>query len=161
MALKKGPKPRPIRERFWSKVHKGGGEGCWVWTGKSVQDGYGNLKIGSRSDGTRRTVLAHRWAYETLIGTVPEGLQLDHLCRNRRCVNPRHLRTVTMRENILCGTSIPAQNLRKTHCINGHPFDLFNTYRSPDGRRQCKQCQRNRVTRYKERKRLCLLVSTP
>lgn len=86
---------RPLSERFWSKVEKT--DSCWLWRGAAAGGGYGHLLV----DG--RFVQAHRYAYETLIGPIPEGLELDHLCRVRRCVRPEHLEPVTRGENIRRG----------------------------------------------------------
>jgi len=77
--------------------------GCWLWTASTNKNGYGQFRFGSQVDGTRTMVLAHRWAYEHLVGPIPEGLQLDHLCRAPWCVNPEHLEPVTNRENTVRG----------------------------------------------------------
>ena len=125
------------RQRFWTKVRKS--PGCWQWTDKPGDHGYGTLSIDNR------THLAHRLAYEWLVGEIPAGSQLDHLCRNRSCVNPTHLEVVAQRENILRGTSPSALNAVKTHCDHGHEFDAANTYIRPDnGARMCRECKRIR-----------------
>lgn len=120
-------------ERFFGRVDVGD---CWEWTG-SRSNGYGYFAPPPGD----RAVGAHRWAYEHLIGAVPDGCQLDHLCRNRACVNPDHLEPVIQRTNILRGASPAARNAAKTHCPQGHPYDETNTYRSP-GRsaRYCRTC---------------------
>lgn len=116
-------------------------KGCWRWTGYLLPNGYG--LIGRRQiKGSR---LAHRWFYELLIGPIPEGLQLDHLCRNRSCVNPAHLEPVTHKVNGLRGVGPPALNARKTHCIHGHLFDAENTHLAPDGTRRCRACAHERA----------------
>lgn len=122
-------------ERFWAKVEKQEG-GCWLWTGAITSHGYGQFKV----DG--RLVGAHRFAYELLVGPIPLGLTLDHLCRIRHCVNPSHLEAVTNRENTLRGEGITARAARVTHCPQSHPYDLFNTYVSPRGDRRCRICAR-------------------
>lgn len=127
---------KPARERFWLYVTRGTDDECWNWKGGKKRDGYGNF-----SDDTHRTLLAHRFAYEMIIGPIPDGLQLDHLCRNRSCVNPAHLEPVTNRENVLRGVSPPAMLAARTHCNNGHPFDLENTYFRTTGGRRCKVCR--------------------
>lgn len=118
---------------FWARVHKT--EGCWQWTGNVAPNGYG--RIGNR------LYCAHRYAYALLVGTIPDGKQLDHLCRNRSCVNPAHLEVVTRRENILRGVGITAQLARQTHCKRGHLFSAENTYLYR-GSRSCMACQRER-----------------
>ena len=135
--------------RFWEKVALDP-NGCWVWTGATNDGGYGQL----RTDGV--TQYAHRLAYETFVGPIPDGLQIDHLCRTRLCVNPAHLEAVTQRENILRGVSTSAQRARMTHCIAGHPLSGGNLYIRPDGKgRHCRICQRrrNRETRHRRRQR--------
>lgn len=128
--------PRPPEERFWPKVSIAR-NGCWLWTGGVVGFGYGQFRTGGR--GSAR-VLAHRWAYTHLVGPVPDGLSLDHLCRTPTCVNPDHLEPVTHRENVLRSAGITALNARKTHCHAGHPLLAVAGAR----RRHCKQCASDR-----------------
>lgn len=122
--------------RFWSNVDKAAENGCWEWTGTVGLSGYARFQ--SRTTGGRR--YAHRVAWEIVRGQIPEGLQIDHLCRNRRCVNPEHLEPVTQRTNVLRGVGPSAKQARQTHCLKGHPFDEVNTYRDPRGRRKCRRC---------------------
>ena len=89
-----------------------------------------------------QTFQAHRLAYEAAYGDIPDGLVIDHLCRNRRCINPQHLEAVTIGENALRGVGSPAQNARKTHCKRGHEFTQENTIRLPHDRRECRACRR-------------------
>lgn len=124
--------------RFWSKVEKS--KGCWLWTGTiSV---YGYRRFSFTVDGKRRETSAHRWSYEHLVGPIPDGLHIDHLCRVRNCVRPTHLEAVTCRTNVLRGVAPPAQNYLATHCKHGHPFDDKNTYIRPNGNRGCVTCRR-------------------
>lgn len=118
--------------------------GCWIWTAHLNKDGYGTTSDGLRSDGTFRRLSAHRLMYELLVGSVPDGLQLDHLCRVRSCCNPSHLEPVTCRENLMRGINQVARMAAQTHCIRGHPFDEANTYRPAKGGRACRACARIR-----------------
>ena len=142
---KSGPTPRPIADRFWEKVNKT--DGCWLWTSATDRDGYGVFTV------KRGTVVsAHRFAYELSIGEIPNGFQIDHLCRVPACCNPQHMEVVTPRENTLRGFSPWANAFRTGKCINGHPYNDENTYYRPDGRgRECKACQRDAVRRYRNK----------
>ncbi len=132
--------------RFWGKVNKDTDSGCWEWLGCCAM-GYGSFWFNGRY------MKAHRYAYETLIGEVPIGLELDHLCRNRRCVNPNHMEPVTRGENIRRGLlpDIGRQyQLSKTHCPQGHPYDEQNTYLRPDRNgRDCRICRREAGKRWR------------
>lgn len=110
---------------------------CWRWIGNLHPDnGYPRFWLGRHDD-----YLAHRLAYEWSGGTIPAGLTIDHLCRNRWCVNPDHLEPVTRGENNLRGGSPWAENARKTHCHRGHEFTAENTY-THKGMRHCRECAR-------------------
>jgi hypothetical protein len=122
-------------QRFWAKVDKTGD--CWIWMGSLTDAGYGTFTVSRSKRG-----LAHRFAYELLVGPIPSGLELDHLCRRPACVSPAHLEPVTHRENLLRGRTIVAWNAVKTECIRGHPFDAANTYIEPKGKRRCRTCHR-------------------
>ncbi len=108
--------------------------GCWIWNRSLVTNGYAAFWDGG-------IVTGHRWSYENFIGPIPAGLQLDHLCRVRSCVNPDHLEPVTLAENVLRGVGVSAVNARKTHCQNNHPFDTANTYIGSNGSRVCRPCK--------------------
>lgn len=122
--------PTPA-DRFWAKVDASGD--CWLWTGARKSEGYGSFSI-RHGD----SVYAHRFAYQQLVGPIPAGLQLDHLCRVRNCVNPDHLEPVERKVNILRGQSPAAIHARKSTCRNGHPFDAVGA----TGNRRCLTCER-------------------
>lgn len=124
-----------LQRRFWAKVKKT--RGCWLWVASLTAGGYWRFKSG----GIMR--MAHRVSYEMLVGPIPRGLTLDHLCRNRRCVRPDHLEPVTMRINILRGETITAANASKTACHHGHTLAGDNLFVRRDGRRRCRTCERN------------------
>lgn len=124
-------------EMFWNKVAVT--DGCWEWTAAKNQSGYGRFWDGERC------VQAHRWAYEQLVGPIPDALELDHLCRNRGCVRPEHLEPVTGYENILRGEGGSAMNARKTRCWRGHSLgEDGDVYVARDGARSCRECRRIR-----------------
>lgn len=113
--------------------------GCWNWSGKLNQDGYGRLTI-NRSD-ERKDWLAHRFVYTFYRGDIEGEMTLDHICRNRRCVNPDHLEEVTIGVNLLRGNTFQAANKKKTHCKRGHPLSGDNLYKN-SGRRHCRECRK-------------------
>jgi hypothetical protein len=131
----------PPEKRFWSGVEKTAD--CWLWLGQ-VRNGYGRMRLNGK------LISVHRFAYELLVGPIPDGLTLDHLCRNRSCVNPDHLEPVTMTVNCLRGESFAARNARQTHCRHGHEFTAQNTYRRPGhSNRYCRKCLTRRSTEYR------------
>lgn len=119
-------------ERFIRQFRVNDETGCWEWTGKLRKDGYAEFHA-------EITMRAHRFAYVHHIGTIPEGMQIDHLCRNRSCVNPDHLEAVTHAENMR-----RSARALLTHCPHGHPYDDENTYRPPRGGRECRICREAR-----------------
>jgi len=131
---------RTASERFWSKVHKS--EACWLWTAGTSHDGYGRFSVKGRN------VYAHRWSYQVLVGPIPGGLEIDHLCRVHACVNPDHLEVVTRRENQLRGAGLAALCAQRTHCPKGHEYSGANTYRHK-GSRYCRECNRANAQRWR------------
>lgn len=135
---------RPLTERFWEKTVPAGE--CLEWTGVRC-NGYGQIWFSGRMR------LAHRIAYELVVGPIPEGLTIDHLCRNRACVNTDHLDPCTGKENTLRGETITAFNARKTECLRGHPFSIENTHffvrRNGKHGRACRTCKREAMRRYR------------
>lgn len=152
--------PRPPWSRFWEKVDRRHPGGCWIWTASTYRNGYGQFTV------LGVPVKAHRWAYQNLVGRVPQGMQLDHLCHttdptcsggddctHRRCVNPAHLEPVTPQINAHRGNGMGGINIRKTHCKWGHPFDVANTRIGRDGRRVCRRCHANKCNQYRDARR--------
>ena len=127
------PRPTPL-ERFWTKFQKMP-SGCWEWQGYRDRDGYGQFNVYRR-----QRMQAHRYSYEMIVGPIPDGLQIDHLCRNTSCVNPAHLEPVTCQVNLLRGETFQAKNAVKTHCPRGHEYTEDNTYRAKNGSRSCRAC---------------------
>ncbi len=113
------------------------GTGCIVWARARDRDGYGVM-----SGQNRKQWRAHRLAYVLLVGPIPDGLQLDHLCRNRACINVRHLEPVSPRENTIRGESPNVRLHRADQCAQGHPYTPENTYVRRDGCRTCRTCMR-------------------
>jgi hypothetical protein len=130
-----------ILDRFWDKVEFT--TNCWNWIACKSKKGYGQFSLNSRD------TPAHRFSYELYKGKIQNGLQIDHLCRNRGCVNPRHLESVTLQENIKRGeTGIKSGMLQKskTHCPKGHEYNHSNTYVYKN-ERQCRVCKREYMRR--------------
>ena len=124
-----------LPEHFWSKVDRDV-TGCWLWTGAKNSRGYGCWGVRGRSH------LTHRLAYEALVGPIPTGLTIDHLCRVRACCNPAHLEPVDARENLVRGDTLTAHQVQQTHCLRGHPLSGENLYLRPDRfGRMCRECR--------------------
>jgi hypothetical protein len=135
---------RDVADRFWEKVSKGTPDECWPWTAGTSGSRAAYGVLGFKVKGRTIHKYAHRIAYELEIGPIPEGLEIDHLCRNPICVNPAHLEPVTHRENVLRGEAISAQNARKAHCIRGHLLSGANVAITKPGHRVCRACRQLR-----------------
>lgn len=141
-----------LTARFWDRVDFTSSElGCWLWTGTLAGGGYGYPYINGRSH------YAHRLTYQQVYGEIAKGLEIDHLCRVRNCVNPSHLEAVHKAENVARGVSPSAQAGRQTHCLRGHSLsDPANVYQDLPSRprtRTCKPCAVQRARDLRARKR--------
>ncbi len=139
----------PALERFEAKVELAGPDDCWNWLACVDKCGYGRFRFSPQKNG-----FAHRFAYESYVGPIPEGLEPDHLCRNPACVNPAHLEMVTHQENTARGMApeiLKAFAFQpQTHCKRGHLFDEENTHIRPNGNKTCRTC-RNAAQRVRRR----------
>ena len=122
-----------IAEQRLARYAKQEGD-CIVWTRCCIPSGYGSITINYKRRST------HVVAWEIRYGPIPRGLQVDHLCRNRKCINTNHMELVTLKENVLRGVGITAVNARKTHCAHGHEFSFMNTSVDRHGYRHCRTC---------------------
>lgn len=132
----------PLSQRLWSKIKLQSND-CWHWTGAINKEGYGIIR--REKHGKWYCDRVHRFVYELVKGKIPYGLELDHLCRNPICCNPRHLEPVTHAENVRRGN---AKNIR-SYCKLGHPFNENNTYINNQGIRLCVECKAERQRRYR------------
>lgn len=134
-------------ESLWPKIEMTGS--CWIWTGTVNRSGHGmsckKPKFGINS------ALVHRIFYETMVEHIPQGMEIDHLCRNPPCCNPSHMQVVTSKENFLRGNNPCAINSRKTHCPKGHELIPENLTQRKNGRRECKECLRLRSQKYRNK----------
>ena len=133
----------PVHRRFWTKVEVLSIKSCWLWRGTIDSKGYGVVRINQQS------FRAHRVAYELLVGNIPSGLCIDHLCRTRSCVNPIHMEVCTPKENSFRGVGPAAINRRKTYCIHGHSLNEGNMKVTSRGWRVCLVCVRARKVKYR------------
>ena len=135
--------PRPVTEigSLLARCDLHAPNGCWEFLG-CLDQGYGRAVFRGK-DGN-----VHKHVYEELVGPVEEGLELDHLCRNRPCCNPAHLEPVSRKVNILRGDSPTAMNARKVACLKGHPLSGDNLYLPPNGKRQCRACRKEASAKF-------------
>ena len=134
-------KIQTLKERILNKITKDD-DGCWVWSGakfKKNSGNYGQIRIGGRKDG--KLVRAHKISYQEFVGEIPKGLELDHLCHNTLCVNPKHLEPVIHAENMK-----RRKDSNLPYCKHGHKYTPRTTYIRPDnGYRECKICRKLKV----------------
>lgn len=136
--VRRGKNPVPVGERFWLKADMTGGpDACWPWLAGRYRTGYGTIHI------NQRPRQAHRVAYELAVGPIPDGLTIDHLCRNRLCVNPAHLEPATLTVNVLRGSGPASLNLRKLTCPRGHPYS-HRRWVGTHWSRRCRTCDNAR-----------------
>lgn len=154
-----------LPERIQSKIMPEPNSGCWLWTGYVAPNGYGKMQV-KLPGGGWTTKYAHREIYKAVKGEIPPGLDIDHRCRQRCCVNPDHLRPATRKENVANAVRNRAKLLARTHCKRGHEFDADNTrwFKSPWSGlpvRQCRTCLRVAMKRHDEKRRGARRASQP
>lgn len=131
--------------RFVSKISNFGAKNqCWPWNAP-LDNGYGRFWLNNKTD------LAHRISYQLFVGSINNNLHIDHLCRNRSCVNPEHMEQVTIKTNVLRGVGLTAVNANKTHCKRGHLLNQDNLYFSSRKARVCKKCQKIRHAKWRSK----------
>jgi hypothetical protein len=146
--------PERVIARIFDRVDCSDVTACWMWPGAVYSPGCGHISWQVNNQQFHRTV--HRVVYEALVGPIPEGMDLDHLCHDpaichpdpasacphRRCCNPSHLEPVSRSVNLRRGGTVAAERAARTHCPQGHPYDDANTYFDTKGRRVCRECSR-------------------
>lgn len=139
-ANKKIDRMKNTLDIFWSKVEKT--ESCWLWLGYKINSGYGKFVYKGEN------MLSHRLSYQLHKGKIPQGLEIDHLCRVKHCVNPDHLEAVTRKENQIRGMGFISIESKKTHCPQGHPYSGDNLFIDYKGGRRCRKCSRVQADAY-------------
>lgn len=146
-----GKRNRPLIDRLMERVDAEGD--CWIWIGRIGPNGYGIFSADGQGRRGKPAVVAHRMVWGELVGDIADGLELDHLCRNRPCVNPDHLEPVTRTENVRRGMA-GAIKRAKTHCAQGHQYTPENTYTyGPQNFRGCRTCRRAASLKFAHKKR--------
>lgn len=152
-----GTTRKTVEENFHTKYQKNSETGCWDWTGMLQTGGYGVLSAGKAG----KRVYAHRFSHEIYKGPIPEGYDIDHLCRNRKCVNPDHLEAVTRFENLYRGDTIVSKKMKRTECPKGHPLTPDNLYirKRKNGRKKtlCRACVLFKAKKYRAKKKEVIL----
>ncbi len=128
------PPGTPLPERLRAKITINSSNGCWEWQASLTTNGYGQIMV------DKRKCYAHRIAYEVFVGEIPSDLEIDHLCCNKRCINPQHLETVTSRENTARHFNNWIDARSASHCKRGHEYTAANTLKRPNGGRACRTC---------------------
>lgn len=137
-----------LKERVLQSITKDA-SGCWLWTKRINANGYGQIMVRHHGGAKQRSRSAHRVSYEEFVGPIPEGLELDHLCRVRHCVNPSHLEPVTHQENLRRSPLHPAQSRPDGVCSNGHTIAEVGLHRAGEGQTTCAACSRDRTRRFR------------
>jgi hypothetical protein len=143
-------KYRPVLERLVEKIRINDVTDCWEWTASKQAQGYAQISI-KLLNGKHQPQLAHILTYEWLVGPVPDGMELDHLCRVRHCVNPFHLEPVPHLDNVLRGAAPTAKWSLTNTCKRGHPLRGDNVYIQKGGLRSCIICRKDRLKEFRRR----------
>lgn len=157
--------PERVVERVLARIDRSDPDACWIWPGALFGTGYGHVAWQVNNEQFHRGV--HRVVYMALVGPIPAGFDLDHICHDpgvcrpaaakdcphRRCCNPAHLEPVDRQTNLLRGGTVAAERAARTHCPRGHPYDETNTRRDKLGRRSCRTCTRERNREWHARNR--------
>jgi len=141
------------KNRFLKNVKKT--KSCWIWVSHKSTGGYGTFYVWKTAENKGGSKLAHRWAFENWVSPIPKGLEIDHICKIRNCVNPKHLRIVSHLENMHASNTLASLNSNKTHCPNGHKYEAPNILWDKNSRK-CKICVYSRMALIRENKKRLL-----